>query len=213
MQLPEKYRSLLVGPLEPGEAYRRCMAELGADGLPADYALTEAIAHAVETRYAILVLTQPEPPRLYNFGDLVGGADDFLYARIERLPGRCIAFAGSGPYPVTALLLARRYPDARLTCIENHLPAFLLGRAVVEKLGARIDCVLADALSVDYAPFDMVVVAAMVGEKRRLAEKILDTSAATILLRGRVDLAHERLIQQDSGFDEAGRAMPGADRR
>lgn len=210
MQLPEKYLALLTGPLEPGEAYRRCMEELARDRLPADYRLTETIAHAVEIRYAIDVLTRPQPPRLWNFGDLVGGADEFLYRLIDPLERRRIAFAGSGAYPVTALLLRRRYPDATLTCIDNHVGAYLLGRAVVEKLAARIDCRLADALDVDYGPFDYVVVAAMVGDKKRLAEMILSTSQARIFLRGRVDLVHERLVQADSGFDDMGRADPGA---
>lgn len=213
MQLPEKYLALLVGSLEPGEAYRRCMEELARDRLPADYRLTETIAHAVEIRYAIEVLARPQPPRLWNFGDLAGGADERLYGLIDPLERRRIAFAGSGAYPVTALLLRRRYPDAALTCIENHVAAYLLGRAVVEKLGAQIDCRLADAHDVDYGPFDAVVVAAMVGDKKRLAQKILSTSQARVLLRGRVELVHERLVQAESGFDDMGRADPAAGRR
>ena len=124
---------------------------------------------------------------------------------LDSLPQIRLAFVGSGPYPITALLVAERYPGAQLiTCVDNNVVAFLLGRAVIAALGLPIDSVFAEATDVDYGPFNVVVIAAMVRDKNDLVTQILCTSDAMVIARGTTHAAHERLIQMDAAFRDDG---------
>src|SRR5256885_9335939 len=129
MELPPKYREIIFSRMEPGEAYQRCVAELVKEGREADYRLTETIVYATEVRYAIGVLREGRPSRFWNFGDLKGDADARLWGILDPIKNLKIAFIGSGPYPVTALLIRERYPNAELTCVDNNIAAHLLSEA------------------------------------------------------------------------------------
>jgi hypothetical protein len=217
MRLPPRYRDILLSGMEPGEMYQKCMRELAREGRDMDYGCTETIVYATEVRYAIQVLTKGRPERLWNFGDLRGGADDRLWALLDPIRPRTFAFVGSGPYPVTAMLMRERYPDAEIACIDNNIVAHFLSEAVFAKLGLNIRTIFEDAIDADYRPFAAIVVAAMVSGKRDLVQKILQSSDARVILRGAVDLSHERLIQLGSEFRDDGaisgpRANPGAPR-
>jgi hypothetical protein len=59
-------------------------------------------------------------------------------------------------------------------------------------------------MDIDYAPFDVVLVAAMVNCKRELVQKILTTSDATILVRGAVDVDSKRVVEMDRSFRDDG---------
>lgn len=205
MSLPSKYRDLLLSDLEPGEMYRRCLGEIAADELSTDYSLTETIVYATELRYAIGVLTEGKPERLWNFGDLDGRSTPRLWEVLDTIPQMRLAFAGSGPYPITALLAAERYGDARaITCIDNSIVGFLLGRAVVAALGLTIDTLFAEAIDVDYEPFNVVVVAAMVSGKQALVERILRTSKALIVVRGDAGVTDPRVVEINARFRDDG---------
>lgn len=204
MSLPPRYRDILLADLEPGEAYRQCLKALGEDRLDVDYRVTETIAYATEIRYAIGILLHGRPERIWNFGDLRGDAERRLWAVLDPLETRRIAFVGSGPYPVTALLLRARYPDAEITCIDDNIAAHLLGQAVLDRLAANTTSRLTEAIDVDYAPFTVVVIAAMVSGKQALVEKIVTTSDALVVVRGRVGGHHPRVIQFPSSFGDDG---------
>jgi hypothetical protein len=204
MSLPPRYRDILLADIEPGEAYRQCLEALGEDRLDLDYRVTETIAYATEVRYAIGILKHGRPERIWNFGDLRGDAERRLWAVLDALETRRIAFVGSGPYPVTALLLRARYPEAEITCIDNNIAAHLLGQAVLDTLGANATSRLAEAIAVDYGPFTAVVIAAMVSGKQAVVEKIVTTSDALVVVRGRVSVHHARVIQFPSSFDDDG---------
>lgn len=204
MRLPTRYREILLSGIEPGEAYQRCVIELAGEGREADYGLTETIAYATEVRYAIEVLTRGRPQRLWNFGDLRGGADERLWAILDSIHPLQAAFVGSGPYPVTALLMRERYQGAEITCIDNNIVAHFLGEAVIAKLGMNIRTQFEEAMDVDYGPFTAVVIAAMVRGKREVVERVLENSGALVILRGTVGLSHDRLIQLGSEFRDDG---------
>lgn len=206
--LPTRYREILLSSKEPGEAYQQCLRELEREGREVDYSFTETIVYATEVRYAIGVLTRGGSQRLWNFGDLQGGADERLWAILDRIDLLKVAFVGSGPYPVTALLMRERYHGAEITCIDNNIVAHLLSEAVIAKLEMNITTKFEEAIEVDYCAFNAVVIAAMVRGKRELVEKILKTSGAIIILRGRVDVWDERLIQLGSEFRDDGRISP-----
>lgn len=204
MRLPAKYREIILSGMEPGETYRKCIVELGKDAIEADYRFTEIIVYATEVRYAIDVLTKGRPERFWNFGDLQGDANERLWEILDPIELLKIAFVGSGPYPVTAFLLRERYPYAAITCIENNFTAHFLSEAVIDRLGMNITTVFEEAIDVDYRGFNVVIVAAMVTGKREVVEKILRTSDARVILRGRLDLVDDRLIQLGSTFREDG---------
>jgi hypothetical protein len=205
VSLPPRYRDIVLSEADPGEAYRRCVAELRAEGRRCDYDLTEALVYACEVRYALDVIRHGRPDRWWNFGDPAGDAEARLWTLLDPLVPLNLAFVGAGPFPVTALLVADRYPDARITCVDNNVAAYLLCRAVLERLGlAAADTELRDALDVDYSRFNAVIVAAMVGGKRGLCRRILSTSDAVVVARSRVDLSHPRLVQFPSPFGDDG---------
>ena len=208
MKLPTKYRNILLSDMEPGEMYQKCMAEIAKDGKDVDYRFTETIVYATEVRYAIDVLTKGKPERFWNFGDLKGDADARLWAildPIQELKKLKIAFVGSGPYPVTAFQLKERYPEAEITCIDNNIVAHFMSEAVIAKLGMNITTRFEKAIDVDYRPFNAIVVAAMVSGKRELIERILKTNSdAIVIVRGTINLSHDRLIELGSTFRDDG---------
>jgi hypothetical protein len=194
--------------MDPGEMYQKCMAEIAKEGKDFDYHFTETIVYATEVRYAIDALTKGKPERFWNFGDLEGDADARLWAILDPIRGsnkRKFAFVGSGPYPVTAFQLRERYPDAEITCIDNHIVAHFLSQAVISKFGMNIITRFEEAIDVDFQPFNAIVVAAMVSGKQEVIERILKTNSdGIVILRGTVDLRHDRLIQLGSTFKEDG---------
>jgi hypothetical protein len=197
MNLPDRCRDLLLSDREPGEIYRLCLQELQG----ASYAVTETVVYGCEVRYALDVL-EGRTPQLYNFGDLGGAGDRLLWSVLDPLPLRRVAFLGSGPYPVTALLVRQRYPDSQVLCVDQSIVGFLLGRAVAAKLGQPIEFAWSQAAELDYGGFTAVVVAAMVGDKTALARRLLDQTEAEIVVRGEIDLEHPRLHTLGSGFSE-----------
>jgi hypothetical protein len=211
MQIPDKYRDIILSDIEPGQAYRKCLALLAEEPEGVDYDFTEAIVYGTEVRYAIDILTKGRPERIWNFGDLVGDAETRLWAILDRLDEHRIAFVGSGPYPVTALLLRERYADAEIVCIENNIAAHFLGEAVFDKLGTNVTTRFAEAIDIDYEPFTAVIIAAMVSGKQILVDKILRSSQALIIARGSVESKHDRLIQFDSTFGDDGALTGGAE--
>ena len=204
MPLPTKYLDIVLSDLEPGKAYQKCMQEIASDSRDVDYGFTEAIVYATEVRYAVDALTKGRPDHFWNFGDLKGGADDWHFSILDDVKNLNIAFVGGGPYPVSAFILRERYPQASITCIDNHIAAHILSTAVIEKLDLGIATCFTEAIEVDYSPFNAVVIAAMVSGKDEFVKKILEKSSATVIVRGDVDVDHDRLHRLNSGFDNDG---------
>jgi hypothetical protein len=137
---------------------------------------------------------------------LEGSTDAWLYSILDTIDPLKVAFVGSGPYPVSALLLRQRYPTAAITCIDNHIAAHILSSAVIEKLNLNITTRFEEAIDVDYSPFNAVVVAAMVSHRTQLLRKVLKTSEGVAIVRGKVAFQHDRLYQRASGYSDSGAA-------
>ena len=209
MSLPSKYRQLLLSDTEPGELYRRCLGEMATDGLTADYALTETIVYTTEVRYALDAIRHGRPERLWNFGDLDGRSTGAMFDVLDTVPDMRLAFTGSGPYPITALLAAERYPQAAsITCIDNHIVGHLLGQATVEAMGMPIECLWAEAVEVDYSHYNVVVIAAMVSGKTQVIERVLATSEARLVVRGDAGIEHPRITEIKAAFRDDGSVKP-----
>ncbi|MEO7195341.1 MAG: nicotianamine synthase family protein [Pseudonocardiaceae bacterium] len=204
MRLPDRYRELILSDLDPGEMYLQLVREVQADRIALDYGLTETIIYACEVRYALDVIRTGPPPQWSNFADPQGNFENLLWPLLDPLQPVRLAFAGSGPYPITAALVAGRYPSAQITCIDNNIVAHLLSQAMLERAGVLARALFLDAFEVDYQPFNAVIVAAMVTGKRKLVEKILDSSQALVIVRSHIALEHPRVISLPSPFDEDG---------
>ncbi len=204
MKVPQPYLDLLLSGQEPGQIYRQCLQRMQADGADAPTHATQEIVYGCEVNYAIQVLTQGGPDRLYNFGDLDGRGTPLIRNVVDPLESRRVLFLGAGPYPVTAFLIRERYPDSQVTCVDNDLVSFLLGSAVGKKMDPSILFRLGEAHDYDCSGFDLVVVAAMVNDRENLARRLVETTEAELIVRGDLELQHPRLHTVASTFDERG---------
>jgi hypothetical protein len=122
----------------------------------------------LESRWAHRVIADPASlrafPYLANYVALVRGEWEALTAALGRRPRR-VAFVGSGPLPLSALLLHRLAPDVAVTCVDRDPDAVTLGCRVASSLGCDSSpaFVETEADDLDAGAFDVVVVAALVG--------------------------------------------------
>jgi hypothetical protein len=139
---------------------------LGADNSP-DRPSTQEIVYGCEIQFALRALTEGKLDRLYNFGDLDGRGSRLMWSVLDPRPSSRVCFLGAGPFPVTALLLRQRYPQARVTCL-------------------------------------VIVMAAMVGDRHTLVEKLLRETRAELVVRGSLSFTDPRVHTVASDFDETG---------
>jgi hypothetical protein len=198
---------LVLSDEEPGAIYQRCVAELARSGREADYALTETIVYATELRYALDVLAGGGQGA-WNFGDTGGTNDQALWDVLDGVAPLRLAFVGSGPYPVTARLVLSRYPEAQVDCLDNNITGYLVGKAVLSRLGLPARALLMGGASLDYSGYTAVLVAAMVSGKRAVVERALATCAGPVVVRGSTGLSHERLVTLPAPFTPDGVLRP-----
>ncbi len=140
----------------------------------------------LERHWAQRVVDDPtslaEFPYLRNYRRLVEGEYRAIRDCLGREPEHLV-FAGSGPLPLTAVLLARLAPGLTITCLDQDAEALGRGAGVVRALSggrARIRFVHAEADGYDYSGCDVVVLAALVGDTRRGKTVVLDRVARSL---------------------------------
>jgi nicotianamine synthase len=168
----------------------------------------------LESLWADLVTADPDRladfPYLDNYEALVAFEYEALTHWLGRRP-RSVAVVGSGPLPLTAVLLHRLAPGLRVTCLDRDASALARGRRVASVLGTDgVTHVHADACRHDYSSYDVVMVAALVGStpavKLAVLGAVADTSPRTALLAARSVPADGRRLLYPR-IDEA--CMPG----
>lgn len=102
---------------------------------------------------------------------------------------RSLAFVGAGPLPLSALFLAREL-DVTVDLLDNDPAAVDAAARLVRALGVRgLESRLADAAQADLSGYDVVVLAALVGEtadeKRRLLGRMSASMAPGSVLVAR----------------------------
>ncbi|WP_088344938.1 MULTISPECIES: nicotianamine synthase family protein [Rhodomicrobium] len=117
---------------------------------------------------------------------------------------RQVLFLGSGPLPLSALVVAKRHPDANIVCIERDEAACQLCRTIVDlfDLDARISVVNSDANTYNSDSVDLIVCAALI-EDFNIFDSILASRAEYILARegdGVVEFFYRRHCQPNSLF-------------
>ena len=140
----------------------------------------------LERDWASRIATAADPggtlagfPYLDNYRRLVRLEVDAL-GRTARRQVRRVAFLGSGPLPLSALLLARALA-VPVDAVDHDPGAVAAGRLVAAALGDdRVTFVRAGAGQLDLAAHDVVVLAALVGESRAEKRAVLRHLAAAM---------------------------------
>ncbi|MFC5138543.1 nicotianamine synthase family protein [Actinomycetospora rhizophila] len=124
--------------------------------------------YALERAWARRVLAAPDPaaelerfPYLQNYRDLTRIEYHAVAGHAPRAPRRAL-FVGSGPLPLSALLLARH--GVTVDAVDVDAEAVALGGALARTFGDDVTVAEGDVLALgDLAGYDLVCVAALVG--------------------------------------------------
>lgn len=126
-----------------------------------------------------------------NYRRLARGEYLALREALGRAPRR-LAFAGSGPLPLTAVELHQVDPDLEITCVDRDPTALDRGARTVQALcrdPSRLQFRQADVSGLDYGRYDAVVVAALVGltgtDKHDLLRSVVRTVRPDAVLAAR----------------------------
>lgn len=127
-------------------------------------------------------------PYAGNYRQLSRMELDVLASVVDR-PVRRVAFVGSGPLPLTSLLVAAELGVA-VDNLDRDREAVALGERVARALGlARLAFHRADVAHADLGAYDVVVLAALVGattaEKRAVVGHLAASMAAGAVLLAR----------------------------
>lgn len=95
-----------------------------------------------------------------------------------------IAMVGGGAVPQTQITLSE-IMDCEVTNIDIDPLAVDLCREVLAKMDrSDLPVIEADGLIVDYSPYDLVIIATLVPDKNRIAQRVYETSSAVLNVRG-----------------------------
>jgi Nicotianamine synthase protein len=151
------------------------------------HALCSEGEYQLELAWARRIAASAEPraelarfPYAGNYHRLARMELDLLAEVTDRRPGR-VAFVGSGPLPLTSLLVAA---DLGVTVdnLDRDPAAVALGERVVRALGAadRLTFRRTDVTDADLGGYDLVILAALVGASGPEKRAILGHLAATM---------------------------------
>lgn len=124
---------------------------------------------ALESAWAQRILESPDPqleverfPYAANYRQLcrmeIGVLASALPTQLSN-----VGFVGCGPLPLSSMHLAQAL-EAAVVNIDHDPHVLDVSRQVMNALGVGVSHLLADAERIDYSGFDVVVLAALVGE-------------------------------------------------
>jgi SAM-dependent methyltransferase len=166
--------------------------------------LCAAGEHELERAWSARIASSDDParalarfPYLGNYRRLVRREADLL-GRTAGRHVRRVAFLGSGPLPLSPLLLASAL-GAEVDAVDSDPRALDAGRRVAASLGAPgVAFVAGDAATLDVSGYDVVVLAALVGAtpaaKRAVLAHLADTMAPGAVLLARSARAARTLL-------------------
>lgn len=93
-----------------------------------------------------------------------------------------IAFVGSGPLPMTAIMLNKRN-GYQLDLIDKSSRAIELSKSLCKNISNNLNFMCVDALEVDYSKYDLVFIASMVTDKMKLIDKIHSENVSHVVVR------------------------------
>ena len=118
---------------------------------------------------------------------------------LQKVKGeiRSFAFVGTGPLPLSPLLLQQEL-GANMTCLDIDEQAYSLGRRIIQQLDdgkATSNYVLKDGALHDYGECDLVWIASLVPNKAEILERIFQTQPEAIVAIRSVDGIHQLLYE------------------
>lgn len=136
---------------------------------------------------------------------------DEEYRLADLSPDSRVVVVGSGPFPVTAVELARR--GCSVTAVDHDEAAIATARSVAEAAGMAIRWMLADGVQLSYHGYDAVIVALHVEPKVQVLRRILGTADPQTRIvyrnpRGSLCAAYSRVLPADIGPGIHGPAIP-----
>ncbi len=106
------------------------------------------------------------------------------------LPMKNIAFAGSGPFPMSALILDHLSNHAfNLDLIDYDPKAIEISSKYCNKITNNVNFIQANALELDYQKYDLVFIANMIIGKKELTQKLYDANVKYIIARSTENLS------------------------
>ncbi len=117
-----------------------------------------------------------------NYVTLVREEMNVLQKVMPEYHGKPIAFIGSGPLPLSAILL-HIYTKSPVACLDLDSEAVSLSRKLIEKLDLQ-DCVQVVETAgeeADYESYPIVYIASLVQNKASIFERIFSTRSEALL--------------------------------
>jgi hypothetical protein len=131
-----------------------------------------------------------------NYERLVEIELNKLFAIIERQRLSSIAFIGSGPLPLSAILLQQQ-TGKPVVCLDINTAAYDVGKKLIEKYSLQhsLKYVLADGASYDYDDYDLVWIASLVPNKEEVVKRIYKTNPNAMIAIRSVDGIYQLLYE------------------
>lgn len=127
-----------------------------------------------------------------------------------------IVFVGSGPMPLSAIIL-QQLSGMKLVCLEMNVAAYDASRFLMERLGLEdeIAVVLKDGAAFDYSDFRQVFVASLVQNKQDVLERIMETTTDPLIAirtaEGMKQIRYKAIDEAElnaQGWEIVGRTSP-----
>jgi hypothetical protein len=131
-----------------------------------------------------------------NYEKLVDIELNKLFEIVERQRLSSIAFVGSGPLPLSAILLQQQIWRP-VVCLDINTEAYNLGKKLIEQYSLQhsLKFVLADGASFHYDGYDLVWIASLVPNKEEVVKRIYETNPNAIVAIRSVDGIYQLLYE------------------
>jgi tRNA A58 N-methylase Trm61 len=112
-----------------------------------------------------------------------------------------VLFIGSGPFPITAILLTQ-FSGCRVICCERDKQHFAISNQLMSTIGLdkRIEIIHADDQRVAYLNCSVVLVAILARPKKRILAQILDRAALDTRIIWRTTHGLRQLFYEPTGL-------------
>lgn len=98
------------------------------------------------------------------------------------IPGKNLIFVGSGPLPMTGIMITH-FTDYIVDLADWNAQAIELSKQVCANLCPNMRIIHNDALAIDYSGYDVVFIASMLINKKALIDKLYNTGVKYIVIR------------------------------
>jgi Nicotianamine synthase protein len=131
-----------------------------------------------------------------NYEKLVDIELNKLFEIVERKRLSSIAFVGSGPLPLSTMLLHQQ-TGKPVVCLDINTEAYDAGKKLIEQYSLQhsLKYVLADGASFHYDGYNLVWIASLVPNKEEVVKRIYETNPNAIIAIRSVDGIYQLLYE------------------